>query len=273
MSPPVRVVRTLPVMTHRFPDHHVDPRPAPRAAPRGGARASLTAPLNAEWDELVWDPRTRAELAEAPIAGHTDLGALLLACGPHRAADQEASDAVLARVVAAGLEGRTLAVRVALQRVLGPIVAITMRRTPGRRAERRVVFDELCATAWLVIATYPLARRPRRIAANICRDVEYLTFVRPYRLHQSARRADLRDEDSPAVGLRGSVHQHPADELAELLDGLQGGAVTSDDLALLDALASGQPLGTIAAELGCTDRTIRNRRHRLVGRLRELAAP
>ena len=43
------------------------------------------------------------------------------------------------------------------------------------------------------------------------------------------------------------------------------------DLALLAALASGASVPAIAEALGCTDRTVRNRRHRLVTKLRELS--
>ena len=43
------------------------------------------------------------------------------------------------------------------------------------------------------------------------------------------------------------------------------------DLALLQALAAGMSIAAIADALGCTDRTIRNRRHRLVRKLRDLS--
>src|SRR5262245_30710029 len=121
---------------------------------------SLSARLNAEWFALANDPEIAAELDAAPIAGHTDLGALLAACGGDRSLDRDEADVTLAQVVAAGLEGRTIAVRVTLQRVLGALVAISVRRRSDRDS-RVVLFDDLCSNAWLVIATYPLARRPR----------------------------------------------------------------------------------------------------------------
>ena len=134
------------------------------------------------------------------------------------------------------------------------------------------MFDELCSTAWMVIATYPLARRPRFIAANISRDCEYLTFVRPGRLHQATRRVELVEEHEPVVGPCGSPHRHAADELADLVRGLQGATELAEtELALLHALVSGASITAIADALGCTDRTIRNRRHRLVSKLRELS--
>jgi len=250
--------------------------PAPTISDvRRRRRPDLTRRLNTEWAELLRDPAVRAELSAAPIAGHRDLGALLAACGGDRTVDHDAADALLAQVVAAGLEGRTLAVRLVLQRVLGSLVAVAARRTASMPSRRPAVFDELCSTAWIVIGSYPLARRPRLILANVVRDSEYLTCVRPFRLHDVNRCEGLRDEHVPAVGLRGLRVEHPADELNDLLAGLgvtSGRGLLDGDLALLQALASGQSVRAIARTLGCTDRTVRNRRRRLVSRLRELSA-
>jgi hypothetical protein len=250
---------------------HLNLPPSPTDGFVGRGRA-LTARLNDDWDHLVADPRVQADLAGAPIAGHCDLAALLGACGADPAVGIDDADALLAQVVAAALEGRVLASRVVLQRVLGALVRIAVRRT--RSAPRRCasLFDELCSTAWLVIGSYPLARRPRLIAANICRDTEYLTCVRPERLHDRRRCGPLRERDEPIVDLSGRPTSHPSDELHRLLRDVGcDAALAEPELALLDALAKGASTPTIAAALGCTDRTVRNRRDRLLGRLRELA--
>jgi DNA-binding CsgD family transcriptional regulator len=212
------------------------------------------------------------ELARQPIAGFRDLATLFSACGGDRSAEIDAADMVLAQIVAAGLEGRKLAVRIALQRVLGALVQIAVRRSRVEQESCPALFDELCSTAWMVIATYPLARRPRLIAANISRDCEYLTFVRPARLHHATRRVELVEEHEPAVGMRGTPHHHAADELADLVRGLSGATELAEtELTLLNALASGASIAAIADALGCTDRTVRNRRHRLVAKLREVS--
>jgi hypothetical protein len=250
---------------------HLTPPPSPTGL-LGGHRPALTARLNDEWDRLVADPRVQADLAAAPIAGSWDLTALLRACGSDPVVEIGAADALLAQVVAAALEGRVLASRVVLQRVLGALVRIAVRRT--RSAPRRCapLFDELCSTAWLVIGSYPLARRPRLIAANICRDTEYLTCVRPERLHDRRRCVPLRERDEPIVDLSGRLVTHSSDELRRLLrDVGSTTALAEPERALLDALAKGASTAAIADALGCTDRTVRNRRDRLVGRLRELA--
>jgi hypothetical protein len=251
-------------------------RPSVADSTRTGSalpRRSLTDRLNAEWTALVADPTLAAELAREPLAGHHDLASLLDACGGDRSVDADVADEQLARLVAAGLEGRGLAVRVTLQRMLGAIVAIAVRRTQACPAERVVLFDELLSTAWLVIGSYPLGRRPRRIAANIARDTEYLTCVRPGRLHDTARRANLVEELLPPVDLHGSRQHHPRDELFDLLLDLEGpSGLGEHEVALLHALAAGRSTRAIADDLGCTDRTVRNLRRRLTDRLQELTA-
>ena len=160
-----------------------------------------------------------------------------------------------------------------LQRALGSLVTIAVRRTRGQPGRRAALFDELCSTAWIVIGSYPLARRPRSVLTNVVRDAEYLTCVRPHRLHEASHRVTLLDEHVPEVGLRGGRSEHAADELHDLVLGVGGRrGLVEGDLALLHALAAGQSVSAIARALGCTDRTVRNRRQRLVTKLQELSA-
>ena len=96
--------------------------------------------------------------------------------------------------------------------------------------------------------------------------------MRPERLHDRRRCGPLRERDEPVVDLSGRPDRHPSDELRGLLQDIGSTvALAEPELALLDALAGGASTAAIASELGCTDRTVRNRRDRLVGRLRELA--
>ena len=269
VSGPVRPLRTVAGMDIVRITH----LPTTPHAGRPRRRSDLTRRLNAEWEAMLADPAVRAELERAPIAGHRRLDTLLDACGGDRSGDHETADALLAQVVAAGLERRTLAVRVVLQRALGSLVTIAVRRTRGQPGQRAALFDELCSTAWIVIGSYPLARRPRLVLTNVVRDAEYLTCVRPQRLHDVSHRVTLLDEHVPEVGLRGARSEHAADELRDLVLGVGGRrGLIEGDLALLHALAGGQSVSAIARALGCTDRTVRNRRQRLVTKLQELSA-
>jgi DNA-binding NarL/FixJ family response regulator len=268
VSGPVSPVRTVAGMDIVRITHL--PTTSHPGVPRRGN--DLTRRLNAEWDVLLADSVVRDELERSPIAGHRRLDALLAACGGDRSVDHETADGLLAQVVAAGLKGRTLAVRLVLQRALGSLVTIAVRRTRGQPGRRAALFDELCSTAWIVIGSYPLARRPRSVLANVVRDAEYLTCVRPQRLHDASHRVTLLDEHVPEVGLRGRRSEHVADELRDLVLGVGGPrGLVEGDLALLHALAAGQSVSAIAQALGCTDRTVRNRRRRLVTKLQQLS--
>jgi DNA-directed RNA polymerase specialized sigma24 family protein len=114
--------------------------------------------LNREWAGLADD--------------HLDLGARWSGYDVLRAqsalnavltAAREHPDAVLGALLDAASNGDQLASRVVLQAMLGRVV-----RMSGRDAQRQV--DDYVAALWCQIRTYPLARRPQRIPANLALD-------------------------------------------------------------------------------------------------------
>jgi DNA-binding NarL/FixJ family response regulator len=64
---------------------------------------------------------------------------------------------------------------------------------------------------------------------------------------------------------------HPSDELAELLVDAREAGMPGDDLELIRLLATTRSTEQVAARLEVTSRTIRNRRRRVTGALRDLA--
>jgi DNA-directed RNA polymerase specialized sigma subunit, sigma24 homolog len=111
--------------------------------------------LNAEWGHL--DLGCGSELArwsatEPALAGCVRLAAVL-------EAGRDRPDEVFAALLRLGSQGSVLAHRVVLQAMLGLLV----RLAKGRPA----AFEELVGEAWLLIAEYPLARRPHSIVANL----------------------------------------------------------------------------------------------------------
>ena len=251
---------------------HLDPSPS-RTGGFGGSRRALTARLNDEWDHLVADPRVRADLAAAPIAGHHDL--TTLSGGVRRR--RRGPDGRRRRAARSGRRRRPGGPDA---RLAGRAPAGARRRScasPSGAPVRPLAAAPRSSTSCArrrgsSSARYPLARRPRAIASNICRDTEYLTCVRPARLHDSRRCVPLRERDEPVVDLSGRPDLDASEELRWLLRDVGSAvALAEPELALLDALAGGASTATIASALGCTDRTVRNRRDRLVGRLRELA--
>lgn len=122
-----------------------------------------------------------------------------------------------------------------LKRVLGRILV-----DAGESDERlAVVLD----CAWEQIVSYPLERRPTRVAANLLLDIRKQALRE---LGQHRRPADelplSRREPAPTFG---------ADIEAPLRRAVTAGAITATDAGLiLQSRIDGRPLAEIAAELG-----------------------
>jgi hypothetical protein len=117
--------------------------------------------LNAEWAVLADDPGAsdacgRWARATPTLTGCRTLGEVL-------AAVPADPDAVLAALLGAAVAGETLAARVVLQAMLGKVVRMA-------RGDPRATVDDYVAVLWCVVATYPLAARPHRVAANLALD-------------------------------------------------------------------------------------------------------
>jgi RNA polymerase sigma factor (sigma-70 family) len=245
------------------------------------ADASCTSPLsrrlNADWSRLVTDRRVARRLARQPIAGHRELGTLLAAAGADRSVPEAAADVVLAEVIRVAATDE-LAARVVLQRVLPGLVRAAVRRTLHRPERRQELFEELTTSAWLVIRTYPLDRRPAKIAVNVLRDAEYQLCVRPARLRSASEVATPRlDELDPrSAALDGRLHhleEPPAEQhVAEILQEAHQAGFPPEELQLLrEVYVEGRPLAEVAARHGCTVRTIYNRREAAMRRLGALS--
>lgn len=112
--------------------------------------------LNREWQELARAAIPLSWAAE-PAIGEGVIGDL-------PAVVRASPDAVLGFLLQRVAAGDTLAGRVVLQVMLGRLVN-DARRDPEHS------LDDYVAQLWVGIATYPLHRRPSRIAANLALDV------------------------------------------------------------------------------------------------------
>jgi hypothetical protein len=239
-----------------------------------GRPRSLAAALNAEWRRLCRDPRTARRLARWPLppVAPTDPAGLLAAVGREGGLDPGAADTMLAAVVRIAADD-DVAARIVLQRVIGALVLVAVRRTRERPADRQRLFDDLVATAWMVIRTYPSERRPAKIAVNIVRDAEYLTCVRPRRLRSASEVPTLLTPG--ALGTcrldgRPAGQAEPAAELAELLSlGLAAGVDRTNLAMVAQVHLLGRSVEDVARQYRITSRTLRNRRKAVT---RELAA-
>jgi hypothetical protein len=186
-------------------------------------------------------------------------------------ADRHPDDTVLAELLVRARHDELVA-RVLVQRLVPALVSLARRhdrRGPGGRQE---AFDVLLATAWELVRTYPLERRPNRILANLVCDAEYRAFTR-----EDRRRWTRAEVPGLAAG---SPHDraveappHPAEVLVGLLRDAQRAGLPADDVRLLGRLhLSGASPDAVAAAEGYTTRTLRTRRRRAEQRLGALVS-
>jgi len=237
-----------------------------------------------EWDHLRVSPTAAREVrdwdlpADAGGPVEVDDGSALDALldrtgflGQH--ADDRADRALLGLVRLA--RTNELAARIVLQRLLPALVAVARRRGPLQGGAQRA-FDELVATAWIAIRTYPVERRPAKIAANLVRDAEYRAFVRSARLRAATEQIGLPDQavDGGAAALDGRAAgsaDGPLAEVVELLSVARRVGLADDDLSFAAAWLSGADTLELARRFDICERTVRNRRRQLASRLRQVA--
>lgn len=152
--------------------------------------------LNAEWQRLCRDcaPRVVTWTCESPpLQGCADLTDVLarLRADP---------DAVLTVLLRLGRRGDELAWRTVMQAMLGKAVCLS-----GGDDDR---LAEAVSELWLLIAEYPLDRRPRSIAANLAWGLQRRLAPRPVELLPSApprREADETLREARSLGLLDEV--------------------------------------------------------------------
>lgn len=220
--------------------------------------ASVLDQLDSEWRRLCADPADTEHLADAcAVAG----GARSLADVERfvRGAAPAEADRVLVVLVARAVEGDERAARVLLQLLLPGVRRLA--RTwwalgdPDERAAAAV------AATYDRIRRYPLARRPRRIAANVLMDAasDLRRAARAAQASRSATELDvLLHRSAPAPV------PHPAVELVDALaDAVGQGLVSPGDAELIAvSRIGGTSLREVAERTGAKLRTLQWRRKR-----------
>jgi hypothetical protein len=215
--------------------------------------------LEAEWTmHLAHDPAARAQLAEVLDAvGARTLGDLEAHV---RAAAPAEADRVLLALVRRAVAGDDLAARVLLQLLL-----------PGARSLARRWWalgdhhERAAATVLAVyhrIRTYPVERRPGRVAANILMDAA-TELRRGVPRVAEVPTADPRDHQRAEAGGE-EAGGHAALELAEVLaDAVADGTLAAADAQLIArSRIAGDRIGDIAHHRGLQPRTLWDRRQR-----------
>ena len=228
----------------------------------GEARTGIIAALNADWSRLVADPAAGRACAGWSLGAPVFAGALT----PDVVLDriEAAPDQALGVLLAAVRDGDVLAGRVVVQTMLGKMVRMA-------RVDRSATVDDYVAALWCVIGTYPLATRPRRVAANLALDT--LKAVRAERrgergavLTPAALAEAIEDRRVQPVGLPGLVAGR--DGSAEDVEPLTAARVirSARRQRLVDA-ATGALLHTVYAD-GLSGRAAARRHHTSPGSVR-----
>jgi DNA-directed RNA polymerase specialized sigma24 family protein len=225
-------------------------------------RIDLADGLNQDWRRLARDPVALGTAAGwcLGIGPIDDLDDLLDHVGYGRPVDDAAGDRALAVLVRLAAE-HELAARVVLQRILPGLIRVALRRgriVPGGPS---VAFAELASAAWLTICSYPIARRPHRVAANLLRDIEYHAFVRSDRKRsRELRCGDVEEAVGESLVTEPDIDLGARHEWGELIAWATRRGVDPAQVELLVQLARGRSSAELAVAMQCSDRTVRNRR-------------
>ena len=116
--------------------------------------------LNAEWQRLAEGDQSRVAGWGGDPSPPSRVARIWPMCWTRSAPTRTRCSAALVALV---LDGDILAGRVVLQTMLGKVVRLAQAH-PG------VAVDDFVSALWCRIRSYPLTRRPRRIAANLAWD-------------------------------------------------------------------------------------------------------
>lgn len=212
---------------------------------------SVIEQLEREWDRLAVERRAAARLGKAcAVAGNaTELASLEAYV---RAAGPADADRVLVALAGPASAGGRLEARVLLQLLLPGVRRLARRWWAlGARDEREAA---AVAAVWGRICSYPVDRRPAKVAANILMDAE-----KELRKASAVKRQCWEDlpPDHPAP----VSEPCPGEELAELLrEAVASGMLSASDAEIVAALRiGGVRVAEVVATRGTSERTVRRR--------------
>ena len=167
-----------------------------------------------------------------------------------------------------------LAARIVLQRVLPPVLGIARRRGNHMRGGPDAAVNDLLTQAWLVITSYPAERRPRKVAANIVRDIEYFEYVAHNRLRKTSVMFVNHDHFTVGETALSLAHTHPGpdDDVRNFLLELERRGVSPIRIEILRLSCEGWRASEIATRLGLKERTARWHRAEALAAAREIIA-
>jgi hypothetical protein len=225
-------------------------------------RSTVLNQLNDEWRRLC---RSRRHLTTAqqwlvstdPVSSLDDV--LTLAGFRGSRIDDEADRFLLRLVQRAATD--QLAARVVLQRVLPPLVSVARRRGKITQGGFEEALATLLSHAWEVIRTYPVERRPAKVASNIVRDAEYFGFVR-----RSRQVTEMQTFDPESI-MTAAQYYNSSEHLDDLLERARRSRVSARSIEVLRELGTSS-LAEMAQHHGLSLRAARRRRQLAISELR-----
>lgn len=231
--------------------------------------------LVAEWNAVTTNPRTvrRANswgLPGEPVTCLDDMVRRAGFGGPKACDDSDAYLLELVRLAATD----PLAAQIVLHRVLPPILGIARRRGKQEPGGSDAAVSDLLTQAWFVITSYPVDRRPRKVAANIVRDIEYFEYVADYRPRKTSVQFvdhELFTMAETSISLA-NAQPGPDDEIRHFLLELERRGVSRVRIEILRLSCEGWRSADIAQRLGLKERTARWHRAAAFAAAREITS-
>lgn len=251
------------LITEHAPSHHIPTTPTGGHEPliRTDKPGPLLRSLLADWESASTSSRTlrRANSWGLPGEPVDSLDEIVRRAGFGGPSDCDASDTYLLALVTVAATD-PLAARIVLHRLLPPVLSIAKRRGKIHPGGIEGAIGDLITQTWFVITNYPIERRPRKIAANMVRDIEYHEYVSANRPRRTTIEFfDHRNFTSGNLGASRAGIAVPPDEddVRNLLLEMELHGVSQVRRDIVEMSCAGWKCTEIGRHLGMAERTVR----------------
>lgn len=251
------------LITEHTPSHQPTSGPAAVCEPlvRTDKPGPLLRGLLADWESASASPRVLRRVNSWGLPGGRihRLDDVVVRAGFGGPSECDDADAYLFALVSRAAND-PLAAQIVLHRLLPPVISIAKRRGKLHKGGIEGALCDLITQAWFVITTYPVDRRPRKIAANLVRDIEYHEFVAEHRPRKTS--VEFVDHDNFTTGTLGILETEIVpppdyDDVRNLLIELELHGVSELRREIVKLSCAGWKCTEIGQHLGMPERTVR----------------
>lgn len=251
------------LITEHSPSHQPITPPGASCEPlvRTEKAGPLLRGLLAEWKSASASPKVLRRVNSWGLPGGPvdRLDDVVVRAGFGGPTDCDDADAYLLALVSRAAHD-PLAAQIVLHRLLPPVISIARRRGKLHNDGIEGALCDLVAQAWFVITTYPVERRPRKIAANMVRDIEYHEFVAGHRPRKTSVEYVAHDNFTTGtlgVSTVGIATPPEDDDVRNLLLELEVHGVNPLRREIVRLSCAGWKCTEIGRHLGMPERTVR----------------